>query len=263
MSMRALAAIALPAPAGAAASTERTGVYFGNPGVRNVTAPTLTPVLPAGESAGGFGVIVAPGGGYKYLAIEHEGFAVARWLAERGVAAFVLKYRIDQTPDDDADFEQRLLEGIDINKPAYEGFHQPDAIADAHAALKVVRERAPAWGVDPARIGMLGFSAGAITALLAATAPGAPRPSFVAAIYGPLEAIAVPPDAPPLFVALAANDQLFAGRGFGLLEAWERAKRPYEFHMYEDGLHGFGLGAPGTTSTGWPEAFLTWMRTRA
>lgn len=108
---------------------------------------------------------------------------------------------------------------------------------------------------------MLGFSAGAITALKVATAANTDaRPDFVASIYGPLEAIPAPTDAPPLFIASAMDDATFGGRGYGLLDAWRGAKRPLEVHLYERGGHGFGLGRPGSTTADWPAQFLSWLR---
>jgi acetyl esterase/lipase len=86
------------------------------------------------------------------------------------------------------------------------------------------------------------------------------KPAFIGNIYGPLTAMAVPADAPPMFVALAADDPLFANSGFGLIESWKAAKRPVEFHLYEQGGHGFGMYAKETTSTGWFDAFISWLR---
>ena len=85
------------------------------------------------------------------------------------------------------------------------------------------------------------------------------KPAFIGDIYGPLDAVTVPTDAPPLFVALAADDPLFGGSEFGLISSWQAAKRPVEFHLYEQGGHGFGMYPKETTSTGWFEAFYKWI----
>jgi acetyl esterase/lipase len=236
--------------------------FAGQRMLRNVTRPTLTPVLPAAGKATGAAVIIAPGGAYLMLSMENEGHAVARWLADRGVAAFLLKYRLDETPVEPAEFLRemgRRFAGARSNPP----LRQPLADADALAALRMVRARSADWGVDPRRVGFLGFSAGAITALQAALAADpTTRPDFVAPIYGPLEAVAVPKDAPPMFLAMAADDPLFSRRGFALAEVWNQARRPLELHVYERGGHGFGMKQQGTTSDGWAEDFLRWMDAR-
>ena len=124
----------------------------------------------------------------------------------------------------------------------------------------VVRARAKEWDVDPTRVGMLGFSAGAMTTLsVAMNATPQTMPAFIAPIYGPMSAVTVPAAAPPMFVAIAADDPIFANRGYGLIESWNSAKKPVEFHLYQKGSHGFGLGMPGTTTTGWIESFYRWL----
>lgn len=122
-----------------------------------------------------------------------------------------------------------------------------------------MRTRADEWGVDPQRIGMVGFSAGAMLTLATTLAGEDARPAFIGNLYGPLAPLDVPVDAPPLFVAIAADDGLFANGGFGLVERWRAAQRPVEFHLYEQGGHGFGMYRKPTTSTGWFDAFTRWM----
>jgi len=126
-----------------------------------------------------------------------------------------------------------------------------------------VRRRAAEWGVDPKRIGMVGFSAGAMTVLQVAlkNAPDA-RPEFVAPIYGPMESVVVPPNAPALFVARAADDPLMGLESFGLIEAWHKAGAPVELHVYEHGGHGFASSHRGTTSDLWIDQFYAWMQDR-
>jgi acetyl esterase/lipase len=235
--------------------------------VRNVQAATLTPVLPDPAKATGAAVIVAPGGGFLMLSMENEGWPVARALADRGIAAFVLKYRLTPTAADLPGFQRELI-------ALFSGAARPDSrpgegdlgklaalpAADAAAALAMVRARAKEWRVDPARVGMLGFSAGAMTTL-ATTLKATPEtmPAFIAPVYGPMDAIPVPAGAPPMFNVLASDDPLFARKGLGLIDAWQQARRPVEFHLYQKGGHGFGMGLKGTTSTGWMNAFVRWL----
>ncbi|MDO7833735.1 dienelactone hydrolase family protein [Sphingobium sp. HBC34] len=234
----------------------------GDLNVRNVSVATLTPFLPDPDKATGTAIIVAPGGGFLGLAMETEGYAVARWLADHGIAAFVLKYRLVPTPDDFNVYTQEMKDAMG-GKPS--GMRPPQDTPtfsrdDGLAALALVRARAKEWRVDSARIGMMGFSAGAFTTITATLAarPGE-RPAFIAPIYGRLTAHDVPADAPPMFAVLAADDHAFANQGFGLINGWVRAKRPVEFHFYQNGGHGFGLGRAGTTSNGWIETFMAWL----
>jgi acetyl esterase/lipase len=233
--------------------------------VRNVTRPTVTPYLPDSAKATGAAVLVAPGGAFLSLSMTSEGEAIARWLADHGVAAFVLKYRLNETPRDDKAYMGVVAErmGAVARLGHTPDIKEPRATQDALAALALVRGRAASFGVDPARVGMIGFSAGAMTALRATLeGKGAARPAFIGYIYGPMEAVAVPADAPPMFNAIALDDGLFKGQGFGIVEAWRKAGRPVEFHGYERGDHGFGPGQPGTTTTGVLPQFLAWMEMR-
>ncbi|MFM5950096.1 MAG: alpha/beta hydrolase [Novosphingobium sp.] len=231
--------------------------------VRNVTRPTLTPFFPKPGKSNGTAVIVAPGGAFMGLAITHEGWDVARALADRGITAFVLKYRLVQTPIDDAEagrfMGQMLMK--EVGDPMGGNLlKQSLAPTDARAALAMVRANAAKWKIDPARVGIIGFSAGAMTARrVAIDAPAAERPNFVGYIYGPQDAEAVPADAPPLFNAIALDDSLFPNKGFPIAQAWLAARRPVEIHGYQTGNHGFGLGAPGTTNTGMLGQFVAWL----
>jgi len=236
---------------------------YGSVFARNVTVATLTPFLPDPAKASGAAVIVAPGGGFRTLSMNNEGWDVAKALAAKGVAAFVLKYRLVQTPADMAGFERSMAAMFSgaakppvQRDPAVEYAAQ---IADARAAFALVRARAKGWHVDPDRVGMVGFSAGAMLTL--ATALHAPdaKPAFIATIYGPLAPVTAPSDAPPLFVALAADDPLFGNGGFGLIDSWRSVKRPVEFHLYEQGGHGFGMYPKTTTSTGWFDDYARWL----
>lgn len=232
---------------------------------RNVTVATLTPFLPDRSKATGAAVIVAPGGGFRTLSMENEGWDVARALAAKGVAAFVLKYRLNQTPNTMPEFERSMQEMFSATaaRPPMNPESMVNAIApqiaDARAAFALVRSRADEWHVDRDRIGMVGFSAGAMLTMATAQAGVDAKPAFIGNIYGPISEMRVPADAPPLFVALAADDPFFAGKGFGLIESWTAAKRPVEFHLYEQGGHGFGMYQKTTTSTGWFDAFARWL----
>ena len=231
---------------------------------RNVTVATLTPFLPDPAKASGTAVIVAPGGGFTTLSMQNEGWDVARALAARGVAAFVLKYRLNQTPGEMAAYQRSLQERATSSAPrpsaAAMMANLAPQLADARAAFALIRSRASEWHVDPARIGMIGFSAGAMLTM-ATTLNGQAdaKPAFAGNIYGSLAAVTVPADAPPLFVALAADDPLFGNGNFGLIESWRAAKRPVEFHFFEQGGHGFGMYPKKTTSTGWFDEFARWM----
>ena len=236
---------------------------YGSVFARNVTVATLTPFLPVKGKGTGAAVIVAPGGGFRTLSMNNEGWDVAKALAARGVAAFVLKYRLNPTPVSMPEFEAdmaRMFSG----RPRPQGQQDPAValapqIADARAAFALVRARARQWEVDTDRIGMIGFSAGAMLTLSTALHGQDAKPAFIANIYGPLTALTVPADAPPLFIALAADDPFFANAGFGLVDSWKSAKRPVEFHLYEQGGHGFGMYPKTTTSTGWFDSFTRWL----
>jgi dienelactone hydrolase len=249
---------------------------WGEPMVRNVTQATLTPFLPDPAKANGTAVIVAPGGGFRWLSINNEGWKIAKALNERGIAAFVLKYRLQPTPP--------TLEGLkeSMNRtftavtppagssaagapaaPATEAPRPPrldltNQLADAEAAYAMIVARAKEWNINPDRIGMMGFSAGAGLTMHCTLNSKTMKLLFIAPIYGGMGPVEVPKDAPPMFVAIAANDFLFNGK-FGLIESWYQAKRPVEFHLYQDGGHGFGMGYPGHPTYYWFEPFTHWL----
>lgn len=232
---------------------------------RNVTVATLTPFLPDPAKASGAAIIVAPGGGFRTLSMENEGWDVARALAAKGVAAFVIKYRLNQTPADMAGFEQSMKAMFSgaarapLPAPNAAANNLAPQIADASAAFRLIRSRAAQWHVDPDRIGMIGFSAGAMLTMATTMSAKDAKPAFIGNIYGPLGSMAVPQDAPPMFAAIAADDPLFGNRDFKLIDDWRAAKRPVEFHLYERGGHGFGMYQKAATSTGWFDAFVRWL----
>ncbi|HHW83299.1 MAG TPA: alpha/beta hydrolase, partial [Actinomycetales bacterium] len=194
---------------------EPNGEPNGQLRIRNVTIPTLTPVLPEPSSRTEGGplspaVVIAPGGGWHKLSVESEGTWVARVLTELGIACFVLHYRLEPTPAgyDGAGWSATLAS---LNDPAY-----MDAVAsrarsrgadDGAAAFALVREHAGEWGIDPERIGIMGFSAGGHTALATTCDHPEAAPAFVAGIYPVAwEGITPPQPVPPLFLAWATDD---------------------------------------------------------
>lgn len=254
----------LRTPESGALTQESWHSQYGSRFARNVTIATLTPFLPEPGKASGAAVIVAPGGGFLTLSMDNEGWDVARALANQGVAAFVLKYRLNQTPADITNFQRSMAEMFSRRPPRPDPAQMLVQLApqleDSHAAFALVRRRAVEWHIDPDRIGMIGFSAGAMLTMATTLAGKDAKPAFIANIYGPLDAVTVPADAPPLFVALAADDPLFAHGKFGLIESWHAVKKPVEFHFYEQGGHGFGMYPKETTSTGWFLAFSSWLK---
>lgn len=251
-----------------AAAPERTEMLLGELRVRNVSQPSLTPFLPPPGKATGAAVIVAPGGGFMMLSWDSEGVAVAKRLAEAGVAAFVLKYRLDPTPDDTGAFTRQFMAtmasvakggGGAATLPSFAA--EVPAAADAAEAVRLVRSRAAEWGIDPHRVGLVGFSAGGITASNVATGDPSGRPDFVGIIYGALRK-PVPPDAPPAFIATAADDPLLKNAAVPMFEAWRAAGRPAELHLYEKGGHGFGMVSKGSSSDHWFDEFVWWMQAR-
>lgn len=272
--------VELPAPAEPGAIALRPAARGGQPEqwepfgyggqqiriVRNVTAPTLTPVLPDPARATGVAVIVAPGGGFRMLSMDSEGYLVARWLADHGIAAFVLKYRTVPVPRDQAGFHRALAALLSTPASAMQGQPTPpDSVEDGLAAIQAVRARAAQYRIDPARVGFLGFSAGAMVAVEMGLARDASaRPNFIAPIYPPLWGRDVPADAPPMFLAIALDDPLFArgGEALDLLQSWRRAGRPVEAHLYGQGGHGFGMTATQNATGLWPEELLAWLRDR-
>lgn len=214
--------------------------------VRNVRRPVLEcyPVLRPNGTA----VVIAPGGGFSILAIEHEGRDLARWFNLRGVTAFVLRYRVGPQPGETPDTSREL--------------RVKAAVEDGIAAMKLVRARAAEWNIRPDRIGLIGFSAGgALVVGVTTQAPPDARPNFAMPIYaGAPASYAVPADAPPLFIALAWNDSpRMVDTALNLAANWKKAGRPAELHIFADGGHGFGLNRTGKASDSWEDLLAAWM----
>jgi acetyl esterase/lipase len=231
--------------------------------VRNVTQPSLTAYLPDRAAASGAAVIVCPGGAFHFLAIEHEGTEVAQWLNARGVAAFVLRYRLIETPVDDGALSQYMHQNL-TDRDRFRQLMQvlrPLIVADGLQAVRLVRRRAAEWGIAPNRIGIMGFSAGGhLTTGVALEYDVDSRPDFVAPIYSsPYEGISVPADAPPLFIAVAHDDAFAASAGVPLYSAWSAAGRSAELHIYSKGGHGFGMRKQGLPADHWIDRFGDWL----
>ncbi len=239
---------------------EAAGSGFNAPLVYNVVDPTLSVFLPETLSATGAAMIVAPGGAFHILSIANEGMDVARWLNERGIAAFVLKYRLVRSMTDEpveelsarmADFDE-----LDrVNAPVVRL-----ATQDGLAAVRHVRERAGDYGIDPEKVGFMGFSAGAtLTLSVVQSADEASRPNLVAPIYPYERAIigdGIPATRTPIFIAAASDDQLgLAPHSISIYGKWLEAGQPAELHMFERGGHGFGMSRQGLPSDRWIAAF--------
>lgn len=226
--------------------------------ISSVHQPSLTVFLPAKDQATGAAVVVCPGGGHRELWVDHEGFAVARWLADHGIAAFVLKYRLAR--------ETGSTYRVDV-----------EALADAQRALRLVRSRATDWGIDPARLGIMGFSAGGELAALASargtdgSADAADpldrlssRAAFQALVYpGNSKSIQPAKDTPPAFLVCGYDDR--PDISSGLAEVYLRFKSagvPAELHIYTGTGHGFGLRATTQPVGEWPVRLREWLGER-
>jgi len=231
--------------------------------VANVTRPTLTVFKPSPELKNGTAIVICPGGGFMALSIDSEGNDVAKYLAAKGVTAFVLKYRLAHTGDDatqefaamfedHAKFEELLKTIV------------PQSVADGLAAVTYVRQQASEWGVSPDRVGIIGFSAGGtVTAEVAFRYKAEGRPAFVAPIYSGgtmAKDLAVPADAPPMFITAATDDNLgLAPYSVALYEKWTNSKKSAELHMYAKGGHGFGMRKQNIPTDTWIDRFADWL----
>jgi acetyl esterase/lipase len=252
-------------PAEANATTAKDNIIAGRPAFRlgNVSTPTLTLYSPKGKNTGA-AVVVFPGGGYRILAIDLEGTEVCDWLNSAGITCVLLKYRV---PDS----------GPYPKSPA--------ALEDAQRALSLVRTHATEWGIDPNRIGVLGFSAGAhLAAALSthfdqrlydpidASDKLSCRPDFAVIVYPAYLALPdknfalnsdINPTAatPPQFIVQAEDDRVHVENAVVYFMALKNAKVPAELHIYAQGGHGFGLRRTELPVTTWPQAAETWLRT--
>lgn len=218
--------------------------------VINVHKPTIAVFLPPKEKATGVAYIICPGGGNSHLTMDLEGSDVAKTLNAMGIAGFVLKSRLAKT----------------------EGFHyrvEVESLQDAQQAIRVVRSRAKEWGVDPARVGIMGFSAGGEIAALASTRyDAATRPDFAVLGYAGIKPASLTPtkDTPPTFMVVNDDDRLSLASAEYYL-ALKKAGVPVELHIYGRGGHGFGTR--GRTEEfrklpvyTWPARLQDWMLDR-
>jgi endo-1,4-beta-xylanase len=223
----------------------------------NVHNPSITPFLPAKDKATGAAVIIAPGGGHMFHTIDREGYDLGKWMADHGVAAFVLKYRLARDRAGNSPYK------VD-----------PDALNDAKRSVRLVRSRAAEWGIDPNRIGFMGFSAGGEVAGLVATRndkgdPSASdpiekvssRPDFNGFIYGgPYRVAEIPEGMAPSFLLCAYDDSGNANNEANLFLKLKAAKVPAEIHIYATGGHGFGVRSDRSIAVEtWPARFRDWM----
>ncbi|GAB3799665.1 alpha/beta hydrolase [Spirosoma humi] len=225
--------------------------------VRHINNPSITVYLPPKERATGAAVVICPGGGHRELVFNAEGRQPAEYLNSIGVAAFVLKYRLAREENSPYSLDKHPRE-------------------DAYRAMRLVRSRATEFGIDPNRLGMLGFSAGGEVVEMVAYAPGkgaadAPdpidrldgKPSFQLLIYpGPLGVPeTVPADAPPAFMLAANDDVCCSGPVVTLLQKYRAAKVPVEVHMYTQGKHGFNMGDRSKLKSinTWPQRMADWL----
>jgi acetyl esterase/lipase len=231
----------------------------------NVAVPEMHVLLPAKESRNGAAVVVCPGGGFNILAWDLEGTEVAEWLNSRGVVGIVLKYRVPMRG-----VEPRWL----------------PPVQDAQRAISLVRSRAAEWGIDPKRVGVLGFSAGGCTGGMTAVKNGSRqyaesdnadkfscRPDFAVLIYpgGMFDdkqqqlqpEVEVNKEIPPFFMAQAFDDRVPVQNCLALAMALKKAGGSCELHIYDRGGHGYGLrpqaDMPVTT---WPQRCEQWMKIR-
>ena len=223
--------------------------------VSSIHEPSLTVFLPPKEKATGAAVVICPGGGHRVLAIDHEGYEVAHWLASQGVAGFVLKYRLAN--------EEGSTYKVDVH-----------ALADARRAVRLVRARAKEWGVDPGRVGLMGFSAGGELAILAGTKfdAGRPdasdpidrlgsRPDFLMPIYPGFRGtdFNVTKETPPTFLAVADNDKRCAAICVRFYQELVKAGVSGELHIYARGGHGFGMHDRPMPVTSWTARLKDWL----
>ncbi len=224
--------------------------------VTNVHNPSITPYLPAANKSTGVAIIIAPGGGHRKLCLGHEGGALAQWLAEQGIAAFVLRYRLAR--------EEGSTYQVDEH-----------AMQDMRRAIRLVRSRAAEWHIDPQRVGVLGFSAGGELAALAAMDSDAgdfqtkdaiervsSRPDFQVLIYpGSSARFTVEKGMPPAFIALGENDRPDISQGMAeLYLKYKAAEVPCELHVYSGVGHGFGFRPGNKSAVGaWPQRLREWL----
>jgi len=227
--------------------------------VTNVSVPSMQIFKPAPEMANGTSVIIAPGGGLYAHSIAKEGTDVAKWLNQKGITAFVLKYRLVPTGEDGV---KELMAAQDKVIPTVKGV-LPYSIKDGINAIAYVRKNASSLGIDPTKVGFMGFSAGgAVTLGVIYNTEEATAPNFIVPVYAwtsVLEAQELPEEAPPMFMVCAADDPLMlAPANIKLYTEYIDEGHTGELHMYAKGGHGFGMQAQGKPSDQWIDRFYEW-----
>jgi acetyl esterase/lipase len=231
--------------------------------VSSVSMPTLTLYAPLPGQSNGTSVIVCPGGAFRFLSFASEGIDVAKWLNSKGITAFILKYRlVPESPGINdslmSDLMKSYFKRLDsVNEP-----YIPLAVADGLEAVKYVRQHCGEFGLDPKKIGIMGFSAGGtVTGSVARTYDSNSRPDFAAPIYAYCPAMLgkkVQADAPPMFLVIASDDPI-AYANTRLYEMWRDAGKSVEMHAFYKGGHGFGIQKRNTPVDNWKDLFSDWM----
>lgn len=229
----------------------------------NVSLPSMQVFKPSNPN--GTSVVIAPGGGFYALSIRSEGTMVGEWLAERGVTAFVLKYRLIPTENDGVkEFTQDGQKDIKLVEKKV-GAVLPYAIKDALEAIHYVRENADSYNLDPQKIGLMGFSAGGAVVMGSAyNYTSKNRPNFLIPVYAWTRVFDVekaPSDAPPICVVCSSDDPLGLAPGsIEIYSAWHSDDKSASLHMYAKGGHGFGMRTQGLPSDHWIERVHEWMQ---
>lgn len=233
--------------------------------VYNVKEPSITAYLPPKHLNTGTAIIVAPGGAFHTLSINSEGVDVAKWLNSKGIAAFVLKYRVAPSFTDDPVKELSAKMGdfasLDIENEPYIKL----ALADGLKAVEYVRSHAAEMEINPDKIGFMGFSAGGtLTMSVVYNGTEKNRPNFVAPIYAYEPAVIgsdIPKEKTPIFVCVAGDDQLkMMPMSISIYKKWFDAGQPAELHIYEKGGHGFGMREQKLPVDTWYERYGDWLR---
>ena len=242
-----------------ALNEEQWQMFFNQRMVRNVTRPSVYPVLPAEGKSRGQAIIVVPGGGYNFISTENEGFSVADKLAEDGYHAFVLKYRTFSTPKDPEGFLKQTSKAFrNLGKGPLP--NHPPAVDDLALAITHLRETCSDYGCDPNNIGVIGFSAGARTLIrVIENKAEAEHISHAALLYPPMTTKMTSGPRPPMFLAIAIDDPLFKQGNLNMLEHLLSETDDIEFHLYANGGHGFGTRKLNTTASDWYRHYTNWL----
>ena len=233
--------------------------------VRNVKVPTLIPYLPDKKNSNGAAIIIAPGGAFLHHTFGSGGYEAAEWFKSQGFATFILKYRVEETPREEADYQAYVAEKMaGYRAGGLSGNYAPAtpdyAFEDVNAAVKLLRNRAEEFNIKPDKIGIVGFSAGALMAVYnAESATPECKADFIASIYGQLVMREMPEKLPPMFAAMSSDDELSGQSGFEIIQAWQK-RGIVELHLYGQGGHNFGMGHEPFTNYLWPTEFLAWLR---